>query len=167
MPLPPLPFTFEIFCLIILRIITGQRDTKSLFPAFCRPSLTYNNTRMAPSPSTTRAEAESWAVDSVVSRFEVWALVAAFIGVVGAWRLLGLCWAARAGVKEFLGPSLGWWCAVAPLSGGGWRSGGGAVSEVWALDLATMRWGAIPALLSARRSHACCAVMGVLVVLGG
>jgi hypothetical protein len=41
------------------------------------------------------------------------------------------------------------------------------VSEVWGLDLATMRWEAMPAFLSARRSHACCAVRGAVVVLGG
>ena len=41
------------------------------------------------------------------------------------------------------------------------------MSETWGLDLATMRWKAMPALLSARRSHVCCAVRGALVVLGG
>ena len=54
---------------------------------------------MAP---TTRA-GTNWAVDRAVSLPEVWALIAAFSGLVGAWRLLGVCRAAREGVKEFLG----------------------------------------------------------------
>jgi hypothetical protein len=33
--------------------------------------------------------------------------------------------------------------------------------------MATLRWGAMPALLAARNAHACCAVRGTLVVLGG
>jgi len=41
------------------------------------------------------------------------------------------------------------------------------VSEVWGLDLATMRWEAMPAFLCARQAHACCTVRGALVVLGG
>jgi hypothetical protein len=54
---------------------------------------------MAP---TTRA-GTNWAVDRAASLLEVWALVAAFSGLVGAWRLMGVCRVARAGVKEFLG----------------------------------------------------------------
>ena len=120
---------------------------------------------MAPSPSTTRAEADSWAVDRAVSLLEVWALVAAFSGLVGAWQLLGVCRAARAGAKEFLGtlPRL--------VVCGGYSSVGTprqrTVSAVWGLDLATMRWEAMPALLRARERPACCAVRGALVVLGG
>jgi hypothetical protein len=118
---------------------------------------------MAPNPSTTRAEAESWAIDRAVSLLEVWTLIAAFSGLVGAWRLLGVCRAARAGVKEFLGtlPRL--------VMCGGYAGTGDAevVSEVWGLDLATMRWEAMPALTCAREGHACCAVRGALVALGG
>ena len=40
---------------------------------------------MVASPSTTRADPDSWAVDRAVSLIEVWALVAAFNGLVGAW----------------------------------------------------------------------------------
>jgi hypothetical protein len=114
-----------------------------------------------PAPNA-RAEAESWAVDRAVSLPEVWGLVAACRGLVGAWRLLGVCRAARTGVKEFLGtlPRL-------VVSGGYTEDGGGTVSEVWGLDLATMRWEAMPALLCARQDHACCAVRGAVVVLGG
>jgi len=90
---------------------------------------------MAP---TTRA-GTNWAVDRAVSLPEVWALVAAFSGLVGAWRLLGVCRAARAGAKEFLGtlPRL-------VLCGG--RTAGGALRETWGLDLATLRWAAMPEL---------------------
>jgi hypothetical protein len=50
----------------------------------------------------------------------------------------------------------------------GGRSGGGReVREVRRLDLATMRWAPMPSLVSASRDHACCAVRGALVVLGG
>ena len=115
-----------------------------------------------PVSSPTLTDARIWAVDRAVSLPEVWALVAAFRGLVGAWRLLGVCRAARVGAKEFLGslPRL--------VVFGGYSSGwGGAVSEVWGLDLATMRWKAMPRLMSARYEHACCAVRGALVVLGG
>ena len=118
---------------------------------------------MSPSLAATRAEARSWAVDHVLSLLEVWALVATFSGLVGAWQLLGVCRVARAGAKEFLGtlPRL--------LVCGGYSTanGGGAVSEVWGLNLATVRLEAMPALLSARSCHACCVVRGALVVLGG
>ena len=43
----------------------------------------------------------------------------------------------------------------------------GAVSEVWRLDLATLQWVPMPALVTARSDHACCVVRGALVVLGG
>jgi hypothetical protein len=111
---------------------------------------------MAP---TTRANT-SWAVDRAVSLLEVWALIAAFSGLVGAWRLLGVCRAAREGTKEFLGtlPRL-------VLCGG--RTRGVATRETWGFDLATLRWETMPALVCARYGHACCAVRGALVVLGG
>jgi hypothetical protein len=41
------------------------------------------------------------------------------------------------------------------------------VNGVWRLDLATLRWEPMPALATARYGHACCAVRGTLVVLGG
>ena len=88
---------------MFLKSFAGKYNDRKSTAAFCRPSLTYNDTRMAPSPSTTRVEARSWAVDRVFSLVEVWALVAAFSGLVGAWRLLGVCRVSRAGAKEFLG----------------------------------------------------------------
>jgi hypothetical protein len=41
------------------------------------------------------------------------------------------------------------------------------VSDVRRLNLATLRWEMMPSLLLAREDHACCAVRGALVVLGG
>jgi hypothetical protein len=108
------------------------------------------------------ADADTWAVDRAVSLPEFWALVAARSGLVGAWRLAAVCRVARTGVREFLGtlPKL-------VVCGGDKGGSEGLVSEAWGLDLATMRWEAMPALLSARYGHACCAVRGALVVLGG
>jgi hypothetical protein len=109
---------------------------------------------------TTRARA-NWAVDHATSLSEVWAIVAKHLGLVGAWRLMLVCRAACAGAKEFL----------ATLPGlvvcGGRTGGGGLVSDVRRLNLATLRWGTMPSLLHARKDHACCTVRGALVVLGG
>jgi hypothetical protein len=64
-------------------------------------------------PTTTLEEA-NWAVDRATGLFEVWALVAAHMGLVGAWRLMRVCKAARVGAKEFLSTLPGlvvctWW----------------------------------------------------------
>ena len=53
------------------------------------------------------------------------------------------------------------------LCGGSARLGWAATRETWGLDLATLRWKVMPALVCARYGHACCAVRGALVVLGG
>jgi hypothetical protein len=42
-------------------------------------------------------DADTWAVDRAVSLPEVWALVAAFAGLAGLWRLFWACTATRAG----------------------------------------------------------------------
>jgi hypothetical protein len=92
---------------------------------------------------------------------EVWALVAKHRGVLGARRLMRVCRAARAGGLEYLSTLPGL------VVCGGFIQGVGRVSDVWRLDLATMRWEAMPALVTARSEHACRAVRGALVVLGG
>jgi hypothetical protein len=71
-----------------------------------------------------------------------------------------VCKAARAGVREKLGTLPG-------LVVCGGSSGAGRVRDVRKLDLATMRWEPMPALVTARSNHACCAVRGSLVVFGG
>jgi len=116
---------------------------------------------MAP---TEGSEVNTWAIQHVLAPVEIWALVAEHSGFVGAWRLTAVCRTARAGVKEWLGTLPGW------VVTGGFNLSNqspGAVSEVWRLNLATLQWGPMPALVTARYGHACCTVRGALVVLGG
>jgi hypothetical protein len=110
------------------------------------------------SPTTLAVEPANWAVDLPS---EVWALVAAHRGVVGACQLMRVCKDAHAGGKEFLRTLPGL------VVCGGRTSVGERVSDVLRLDLATMRWVPMPALVTARWNHACCEVRGALVVLGG
>jgi hypothetical protein len=72
-----------------------------------------------------------------------------------------VCRASRAGAKEFLSTLQGL------VVCGGMIAGAGPVSDVWRLNLATLSWEPVPALVTARSNHACCAVRGKLVVLGG
>jgi len=109
---------------------------------------------------TTRAQA-SWPVHRATSLSEIWAIVAGHLGLVGAWQLMLVCRAACAGAKEFLGTLPGL------VVCGGETDDSEAVSDVWRLDLASMRWEPMPALITARSVHVCCAVRGAIVVLGG
>jgi hypothetical protein len=109
---------------------------------------------MAPQPH--------WATSRATALPEIWTLVAEHSGgLVGAWRLTGVCEAAREGAKV--------WLRTLPglVVCGGICGGIGADNGVLRLDLATMRWETMPALVTARYNHACCAVRGTLVVLGG
>jgi hypothetical protein len=106
------------------------------------------------------AEAD-WAVDRATGLPEVWALVAMHLGLVEAWRLMRVCKAARVGAKDFLSTLPGF------VVCGGYSAGGSVRDEVWRLDLATLRWGGMPGLVTARSGHTCCAVRGTLAVLGG
>jgi hypothetical protein len=109
---------------------------------------------------TTRARA-SWIADRVTALPEFWALVALHLGLVGAWRLMLVCKAARVGVKDFLKTLPGL------VVSGGVIEGGVAMEQVWRLDLATLQWEAMPALVDARCFHACCAVRDNLFGIGG
>jgi hypothetical protein len=109
---------------------------------------------------TTRARA-SWIADRVTALPEIWALVALHLGLVGAWRLMLVCKAARVGVKDFLKTLPGL------VVSGGVIGGGVAMEQVWRLDLATLRWESMPALVDARCDHACCAVRDNLFGIGG
>jgi hypothetical protein len=102
-----------------------------------------------------------WAVERATALPEVWALVAEHSGLVGAWRVMRVCKAARQGAKEYLSTLPGL------VVCGGFTGGGGATDDVWRLDLATLRWGPMPSLVPARYVHAGCAVRGNIVVLGG
>jgi len=93
----------------------------------------------------------------------MWALIAEHSGVVEAWRLMGVCKAAREGAKKWLGTLPG-----LVVCGGltGCKSAG-RVSAVWRLGMATLRWESMPGLRQARSDHVCCTVRGALIVLGG
>jgi len=109
---------------------------------------------------TTRARA-AWITDRVTALPEVWAIVALHLGLVGAWRLMLVCKAARVGAKDFLNTLPGL------VVCGGRRTAEVVVNDVWRLDLVTLRWEAMPALEVARAYHACCAVRSNLAVIGG
>jgi hypothetical protein len=112
---------------------------------------------MAPTDSS---NTNTWVIQHVLALVEIWALVAQNSGFVGAWRLTAVCRASRGGVKEWLGTLPG-----LVVSGGYDRNR--SMSEVWRLDLATLLWVPMPALVAARSDHACCVVRGALFVLGG
>jgi hypothetical protein len=109
---------------------------------------------------TTRARA-IWVADRLTALPEVWALVALHLGLVGAWRLMLVCKAARVGAKDFLKTLPGL------VVSGGTTTGGTDSKQVWRLDLATLAWEAMPALVEARNDHACFAVRNGLVVICG
>jgi hypothetical protein len=92
---------------------------------------------------------------------EFWALVSKYRGVVGTCQLMRVCKASHAGGTEHLSTLPGL------VVCGGETSGGERVGDALRLDLATMRWEPMPALVTARSRHVCCAVRGDLVVLGG
>jgi hypothetical protein len=50
----------------------------------------------------TRKRRIHWAASRVLARPELWALIAEHSGLVGAWRLTGVCKAAREGAKFWL-----------------------------------------------------------------
>jgi hypothetical protein len=112
---------------------------------------------MAP---TTRASTNR-VTSRVVALPEFWTLVAEHSGLVGAWRLTGVCVAAREGAKA--------WLRTLPglVVCGGQTAGGEITSGVWRLDLGELRWERMSDLALARGKHACCAVRGGVVVLGG
>jgi hypothetical protein len=72
-----------------------------------------------------------------------------------------VCKAARVGAKEFLSTLPGL------VVCGGYSQGERARGDVWRLDMATLRWEPMPALVTGRDAPACCVVKGKLVVLGG
>jgi hypothetical protein len=113
-------------------------------------------------PPNTRARA-NWAVERATALPEVWALVAKHRGVLGARRLMRVCRAARAGGLEYLRTLPG----LVVCGGRTWGEEEELVSDALRLSLATMQWEPMPALVTARFGHACCAVRGALVVLGG
>ena len=117
-------------------------------------------------PTTRRARLNS-ATSRVFDRPELCALIARYSGFVGAWRLTGVSRTFREGSRAYLSalPRL--------VICGGLKEhvdGDGDdddTNEVWMLDLVELRWVRMPSLTHGRYSHACCAVRGGVVVLGG
>jgi hypothetical protein len=107
------------------------------------------------------ASLPSWHVEHATSLPEIWARVAMFVGPVGAWRLTGVCRAARDGVKVHLKSLPGFVVVYGEV-----RTATRPMS-VWRLNLASLRWESMPALVTARHDHACCALGGSVAVIGG
>jgi hypothetical protein len=78
---------------------------------------------------------------------EVWALVAKHSGLVGAWQLMRVCRASRAGAMQFLSTLPGLVVCGGESEG---SEGVERVSDVWRVDLATLRWVPMPALVTGR-----------------
>jgi hypothetical protein len=121
----------------------------------------YPQSTMAP---TTRSRA-NWAAPLVAALPEMWALFAEHgVDFVDAFRLMSVCRASRVGVKGWLRTLPGLVVCGVRATGG---VGEGTTSEVWRLDLGELRWERMPSLTRKRYNHACCAVRGGVVVLGG
>jgi hypothetical protein len=122
---------------------------------------------MPPTTRATRRARAEWAISHVFALPELWAIVAEHSGVVGAWRLTGVCGVAREGAKE--------WLRTLPglVVCGGITSGEEITNEVWRLDLGELRWERMLSLTGGRFVPACCegasscSVRGGVVVLGG
>jgi hypothetical protein len=125
------------------------------------PSHTTHHTMALPTTTTALEDEAHWAVERATALPEVWALVAEHgDSFLGAWRLMRVCKAARVGAKD-------WLSRLPGLVVCGGLTSGELVSDAWRLDLATLRWEPMPALVTARHEHACCALRGTLVALGG
>jgi hypothetical protein len=113
-------------------------------------------------PTTHSAEDDDSAASRVAALPEMWFVVAEHSGLVGAWQLTGVCRASREGAKEWLRslPRL-----VVVYEGA--MTATRASNYVWRLDLASLQWESMPALVTARIAHACCAVRGSVAVIGG
>jgi hypothetical protein len=102
------------------------------------------------------------AASRVAARPELWGIIAGHSGLVGAWRLTGVCRASREGAKEWLRTLPG----LVVCGGVTTTRGEALTSDVWRLDLGELRWERMLSLTRERYAHACCAVRGGVVVLG-
>jgi hypothetical protein len=109
----------------------------------------------------TRSRA-NWAVEQATGLPEFWAIVSKYRGIVGTFQLMRVCKASHAGGVEHLRTLPG-----LVVCGGDTGEDEDVSDAALRLDLATMWWVHKPALVTARYWHACCAVRGNLVVLGG
>jgi hypothetical protein len=110
------------------------------------------------------APAEDCAASRVAARPELWALIAPHLNLVETYRLKTVCRAAGEGATEGLRTLPG-----LVVSGGATTTYVGDVltSDVWRLDLGELQWERMPSLTRGCALHACCAVRGGVVVLGG
>jgi hypothetical protein len=90
-------------------------------------------------PPVTRARA-NWAVEQVTGLVEFWALVSKYRGIVGTCQLLRMCKALHEGGMEHLRTLLG-----LVVSGG--DTGDERVGDTLRLNMATMRWEPMAALV--------------------
>ena len=102
-----------------------------------------------------------WATSRVLALPELWTLVAQHSGLVGAWRLTGVCRASREGARVWLRALPGF------VTCGGLARDHEYKRGVWRLDLGELRWEHIADLALPRAGPACCAVRGGIAVLGG
>ena len=114
-------------------------------------------------PTTTHGPgAYSDAARCIAALVGLWSVIAEHSGLVGAWRLMGVCRAAREGAKV--------WLRTLPklvLCGGNIGRMTAYSRQVWRLDLAELRWEHVVDLLHERSAHACCAVRDRVLVLAG
>ena len=124
--------------------------------------------QMTPPTTPHHQHSATAAVDStpaarVFDLSELCGEIAKYCGVVGAWRLTGVNRACRQGVKS--------WLSTLPrlvVCGGYPGHGTVGTSAVWRLDLVELRWDRMPNLSRGGRfGHACCALKGNVVVIGG
>jgi hypothetical protein len=109
------------------------------------------------------AKAE-WAGSRVAALVEIWGIIAEYSGFVGARRLALVCKTARDGARAWLRTLPGMVVfGVTPVA---WQLGG-LTCEVWRLDLGNLEWTRMANPTHDRRSLACCAVRGNIIVLGG
>ena len=104
--------------------------------------------------------ATNCAARQVAILIEIWCIIAEHSGFVGAWRLTGVCKAARQGAIQ-------WLRTLPGLVVFGGNDGSDALVEVLKLNLATLGWEPMPSLNIGTYDHACCSVRGALVVFGG
>jgi hypothetical protein len=126
----------------------------------------FSKTTMAPTTRRASRARADWAANCVFALPELWAVVAEHSGLVGAWRLTGVCRASREGAKVWLRTLPGVVCGGRTTEGAMGEEGI-LTSNVWRLDLATLQWALMPPLLDECHEFACCVVRGSLVILGG
>ena len=117
-------------------------------------------------PAVTATTDDNGATSRVAALPELWTIIALHCGLVGDWRLMGVCRAVREGAKAWLRTLQKF------VVCGGYGDPYGdpdveAMREVRRLDLGDLQWEHSVSLAVGRYCHACCVVRGSLVVLGG